>query len=193
MRINLSTSDDLHQPQGNWGLQVVVQTELISKSCEHFSFYFLFFSVYPCPSIKVVCYLSQSPRRTTSFWVFERCWQGLSTSIPGNNLRTQGNMYLSGFHLDTAGDPDTCRLQKADFLHHKKNMRTKATLWDDNYGIWLSSTIRGFEKQRDAFLRKRLRANIQAAAVVFVSHCVPYTSFGIQKWIYSTFIPCSCC
>lgn len=51
---------------------------------------------------------------------------GLSTSIPANNCRTQGNMYLSGLHLDSAGDPDiplrVCRLQKADFLHHKKHL-----------------------------------------------------------------------
>lgn len=79
-------------------------------------------------------------------------------------------MYLSGFHLDSAGDPDMCRLQKADFLHHKKIIWTKATLWDDNYGILLSSTIRGFEKKKKKpFLKKFVAANVQAAAVVFVS------------------------
>lgn len=75
-------------------------------------------------------------------------------AIVRNNLRTQECMYLSGLHLDSAGDPrirqlllGVCGIQKP-IDSFSKNIRTKATLWDDNYRILLSTTIPGFGKER---------------------------------------------
>lgn len=88
VRINLSTSDDLYQPQRNRGFEVVVQIELISEVASVYLLYFLSSVFTPASVLNLFVTLC---KRTTSssFWML---LTGLSTSIPGNNLRTQGNM-----------------------------------------------------------------------------------------------------
>ncbi len=51
-----------------------------------------------------------------------------------------------------------------------KHIWTKATLWDDNYGILLSSTIQGFQKNKLLSICKKVKStNVRDAAVEFVS------------------------